>query len=156
MSWNIGEELTAEQLAQAGNTDNPAIIEIDDLLNPVLSPIQKTAMESAAANPVPLNEEAILGMAAQNTGLDDFGDQGFRKNLAVWLETVDADTELTPLGRAGIFMAMVRNAEVRLRIEDIVKRFPEILDIEIKDPLIIAGLPRSCLLYTSPSPRDTG
>lgn len=147
MSWNIGEELTAEQLAQAGNTDNPAIIEIDDLLNPVLSPLQKTAMESAAANPVPLNEEAILGMAAQNTGLDDFGDQGFRKNLAVWLETVDADTELTPLGRAGIFMAMVRNAEVRLRIEDIVKRFPEILDIEIKDPLIIAGLPRSGTTY---------
>ena len=120
MSWNIGKELTPEQLAQAGDTDNPQIIEIDDLLCPVLTPLQQSAMAAAASNPVPLTEEAILGMASQNTGLEDFGDQGFRKNLAVWLETTEADTDLTPLGRAGIFMAMVRNAEVRLRIEDMV------------------------------------
>lgn len=147
MSWNIGKELTAEQLAQAGSTENPQVIEIDDLLNPVLTPLQKMAMEGAAANPVPMTEEAILGTAVQNTGLDDFGDQEFRKHLQVWLDTVEADTDLTPLGRAGIFMAMVRNAEVRLRVEDKIKQFPEILDIKIEQPLIIAGLPRSGTTY---------
>jgi len=147
MSWNIGEELTAEQLAQAGNTENPAIIDLGDLLNPVLTPLQEQAMQAAEAQPVPLTEEAILGTAAQNTGLDDFGDAGFRKNLNMWIQSTEADTDLTAIGRAGIFMAMVRNAEVRLRIEDIVKRFPEILDIEIEKPLIIAGLPRSGTTY---------
>jgi hypothetical protein len=147
MSWNIGEELTAEQLAQAGNTDNPAIIDLGDLLNPVLTPLQEQAMTAAAANPVPLTEAAILGMASQNTGLDDFGDDGFRSNLQMWLKSTDADTDLTALGRAGIFMAMVRNAEVRLRIEDFIKRFPEALEIPIEKPLIIAGLPRSGTTY---------
>lgn len=147
MSWNIGKELTADQMAQAGDTDNPALIDISDLLNPVLTPLQQQAMTMAAENPVPMTEEAILGAARQNTGLDDFGDQGFRKNLQMWLTSIEADTELTPLGRAGVFMAMVRNAEVRLRVEDKVKQFPEILDIEIKAPLIIAGLPRSGTTY---------
>jgi Sulfotransferase family len=147
MSWNIGKELTAEQMARAGESTNPELIDISDLHKPVLSPLQQEAMAMAAANPVPMQEEAILGMAAQNTGLDDFGDPGFRKNLQMWLTSTEADTGLTPLGRAGIFMAMVRNAEVRLRVEDLVKRFPEILDIEIKAPLIIAGLPRSGTTY---------
>lgn len=147
MSWNIGQELTAEQMAQVGSTDNPAVIDITDLLNPVLTPLQQGAMQMAAENPVPMSEEAILGLAMQNTGLSDFGDQGFRKNLHMWLQSTEADSELTPLGRAGIFMAMVRNAEVRLRVEDKVKQFPEILAIEINAPLIIAGLPRSGTTY---------
>jgi hypothetical protein len=65
----------------------------------------------------------------------------------MWLRSTEADAELTALGRAGIFMAMVRNAEVRLRVEDAVKQFPEILEIDITAPLIITGLPRSGTTY---------
>jgi len=144
MSWNIGQQLNID----AGqDTSNPDRIDIADLCNPILTDLQKGAVAWAQAKPVPLNEEAILEAARQATGLSDFGDQGFRKNMAKWIESVVADTELSALGRAGVFGAMVRNASVRLRIEDMVKRFPEILDIKIERPLIIAGLPRSGTTY---------
>src|SRR5436305_808256 len=37
----------------------------------------------------------------------------------------------------------VRYAANRLRIEDVVRRHPEILDIEIDRPIVVAGLPKS-------------
>lgn len=144
MSWNIGQQLNT---VPTGSTDNPDRIDIADLAQPVLTQLQQQAVAWAEANPVPLNEEALLEAARQATGLSDFGDQGFRKHMAKWIESTDADTELSALGRAGVFGSMLRNLTVRLRVEDMVRRFPEILDIQIERPIVIAGLPRSGTTY---------
>lgn len=128
-------------------TEVPGIIDITDLHNPVLTDLQKQLMQQAAENPVPLDVESILNLASRNTGLSDFGALGFRKNMQAWIDSINADTELNALGRASVFGLMLTNAEKRLRIEDMVNRFPEILDIEIRDPIIIAGLPRSGTTY---------
>ena len=128
-------------------TEVPDIIDIADLHNPVLTDLQKQVMQQAAENPVPLDVESILNIASQNTGLSDFGDLGFKKNMQVWIDSANADTELNALGRASVFGLMLTNAEKRLRIEDMINRFPEILDIEIREPIIIAGLPRSGTTY---------
>ncbi|MEM5388789.1 sulfotransferase [Paraburkholderia phymatum] len=144
MSWNIGQQVNS---APTGSTENPDKIDIADLAEPVLTDLQKQTMAWADANPVSLTEKALLEAARQATGLSDFGDQGFRQHMAKWIESTDADTELSALGRIGVFGAMLRNLTVRLRIEDMVRRFPEILDIEIDRPIIIAGLPRSGTTY---------
>ena len=147
MTWNFGQQLDAASVQAAGATDNPEFIDIADLCAPVLTDLQKQAIAWADAHPVRFSEEGILAAAREATGLSDFGDPGFRKNMAKWIESTLADTELTALGRLAIFSGMVRTAGVRLRIEDMVRRFPEILDIEIERPLIIAGLPRSGTTY---------
>jgi hypothetical protein len=119
------------------------LITLDDLHAPVLSEIQKGALAFAEANPVVLDAPTVLEAAVAETGLSDFGADDFRPRLDMWLQSIDEDANLTALGRGNLFQMTVRYAATRLLIEDIVKRHPEILDIVIDRPIIVAGLPRS-------------
>ncbi|MEE9608538.1 MAG: sulfotransferase [Myxococcota bacterium] len=121
----------------------PGDIRIRDLAAPVLTPLQKTVVEAAAKLPVRFSEEAVLEEAAKRTGLSDFGPDDFRERLGVWLRSLEEDTELGAVGRVGAFRDCVRYAANRLRLEALLRRHPEILDLEIERPIIIAGLPRS-------------
>ncbi|WP_371433300.1 sulfotransferase [Novosphingobium sp.] len=123
-------------------------IRIADLAHPVLTELQAGALGYCQANPVTLTPEAVLAAAQQGMGLSDFGPDDFRERLAVWMRAGDNDTELSAAGRASLFSEAVRLASNRLQLEDTVKRHPEILDIQIERPLIIAGLPRSGTTYT--------
>ncbi|MEM9731694.1 MAG: sulfotransferase [Myxococcota bacterium] len=118
-------------------------IAIDDLKNPVLTPMQRMIVDGFASATTTLTEAAVLEEARARTGLSDFGADDFRERLGVWLRAADEDVELGPMGRARIFGDIVRYAANRLRFEDLLKRHPEILDVEIVQPIIIAGLPRS-------------
>ena len=118
-------------------------LHITDLAEPVLTPIQKGARDGAEQLPVDLSEETILGEAVERTGLSDFGDPDFRTRLVVQLESVNEDEGLGAVGRIGVYRDLVRYAANRLRFEDLLKRHPEILDVEIREPIIIGGLPRS-------------
>ncbi|MDB5447242.1 MAG: hypothetical protein JWQ97_2559 [Phenylobacterium sp.] len=117
------------------------VIDITDMRQPRLTELQRQAVENAPE--VELEESVVLELARQATGLADFGDEDFRERLRLWLKCARDDRELSRLGRATIFGMAVRYAGVRLRIEDLVRRHPEILDIPIERPLVIAGLPRS-------------
>lgn len=119
------------------------VIEIIDLNRPILTPVQQQTLDHCAAHPVVFCEEAILSAARAATGLDDFGADDFRERLAVWIEAIDADEGLSPLNRMSLRGMCVRYASTRLRIEDTIRRHPEILSIEIDRPIIVAGLPRS-------------
>ena len=123
-------------------------LRINDLANPVLTPAQEQAVAYANANPVRLEPEAVLSAAKAATGLSDFGDDSFRPRLALWLQSCDEDEGLSAVGRAGIFGQAVNYAVARLYLEDLIKRHPEIEDVEIDRPLVIAGLPRSGTTYT--------
>lgn len=118
-------------------------VRISDLANPVLTPAQQAAIEAASKVRVSLTEDAVLAAARQKTGLSDFGADDFRARLRVWLRAADEDAGLNALGRATVFGNCVRVLANRLRLEDLLKRHPEIHDIEIRKPIIIAGLPRS-------------
>ena len=122
-------------------------IDITDLKHPVLTSPQQAARVAAAAHPVTLTEDAVLGAAQAATGLSDFGADDFRPRLRLWLKATADDASLSAAGRAGIFMDSVRYATNRLRVEDLVKRHPEILTIKIDRPIVIAGLPRSGTTY---------
>ncbi len=122
----------------------PADIRIDDLAAPRLTDIQRAALDTVAQMPpVVFTEDAVLEAAMRQTGLADFGDADFRERLAIWLQAFDEDAELNPIGRIGCWRDCVRYAANRLRFEDLIKRHPEIDEIEISRPIIIAGLPRS-------------
>ena len=122
---------------------SPPPIRITDLAAPQLSDDQRAAIAYAATIPVTLSEEAVLAAAQRQAGLSDFGADDFLPRLRVWLAAVNEDQRLGPLGRLGLFGTCVRFLTNRLRLEDLLRRQPDILDIRIERPIIVAGLPRS-------------
>jgi hypothetical protein len=118
-------------------------IEITDLLNPVLTPMQRTVLETTAAQPVNFSQSAVLEAATAETGLSDFGPADFRERLDIWLKAIDEDAEASSVTRASLFLMCVRYAATRLRLENFLTQHPEARDIRIDRPIIVAGLPRS-------------
>ena len=124
-------------------TGRPDDIRIRDLANPVRTPLQQRAIAAASRIPVAFTERAVLEAAVKQTGLSDFGYDDFRERLRVWLASAEEDADLGPVGRVGVFRDCVRYAANRLRLEDLLGRHPEIFDVAIERPIVIAGLPRS-------------
>lgn len=124
-------------------SDRPDDIRITDLGAPQLTDTQRAAVAYAATMPVRFSEDIVLAAAREQTGLRDFGADDFRVRLRVWLQAVDEDDRLGPLGRLGLFGNCVRFLSNRLRLEDLLRRHPDILDVPIARPIIVAGLPRS-------------
>jgi hypothetical protein len=121
---------------------------IDDLRAPVLTEEQAQLMEEAERHPVELTVDAVLAAAVERVGLDDFGvgELGagdFRERLHLILSEVDENPNATALVRAGFYAKTVAVAATRLQAIDLLRRHPEIHEIEIERPIIVAGLPRS-------------
>jgi len=116
-------------------------IHLNDLDKPVRNEIEQQFYNSG--QPVDLTEEAVLSAARAMTGLSDFGAQDFRERLRLWLSDIDADKALHVVGRQQAFEQIVLYAANRLKLEDLVKQHPEILNIQIDRPIVVAGLPRS-------------
>jgi len=124
-------------------TDRADDIHIDDLAHPVLTDIQKAVLEGTAGMEVVFEEDRVLEEAIRKTGLENFGADDFRPRLRVWLEALAEDDNATVAGKLGARGDIVRYLCNRLRIEDLLERHPEILDEEIRRPIIVIGLPRS-------------
>ena len=122
---------------------NPAGVRIDDLARPRLDAAQRAAIEAAEARPVTLTVESVLETARLRSGLDDFGPMEFTARLAVWLEAVDEDPGHRAIARAGVFEDCVRYATNRARLERLWREHPEIDEVRVRAPIVIAGLPRS-------------
>ncbi|MFY7838196.1 MAG: sulfotransferase family protein [Novosphingobium sp.] len=125
-------------------TATAPLIHIHDMADPAITPALLAWREGPADFPCPMTADEVLARAMAETGLHDFGeDTGFRERLRVVLQSLYEDTGLTRGGRIFVLSQAVRSMANRLRIEDLVKRHPEILDIPIDRPIFIAGLPRS-------------
>lgn len=92
---------------------------------------------------VSLGERELLESAAANTGLDDYGDSWFREPLAILLRALEAEADLTLLGRILCRSELQRFLQNRLRIEDYWKRHPELADEVVAAPVFVCGLART-------------
>jgi hypothetical protein len=120
-----------------------APIRIEDLRTPRLGDAQRGILDSMATQPVVFDADAMIATARERARCDDFGNPDFRTRLDVMLAAVEADTGLGPLGRFAIHQRTIRLLTGRLLVEDLVRRRPEILAIELPAPIIVIGLPRS-------------
>lgn len=118
-------------------------IEIADLLNPVLTKQQRAVLEATAAQTVDFSQGAVLEAAQAQTGLSDFGPSDFRERLSVWLQAIGEDAEASSVTRVSLFQMCVRYAATRLRLEHFLAQHPEVRDVHIDRPIVVAGLPRS-------------
>lgn len=91
---------------------------------------------------IELSESSVLAEAQETTGLADFGDESFRDGLRMLLETYDRGA-FTEKGRKRNRRRVVQLLATRLRIEDALRRHPEILERPIRTPVFLTGLPRS-------------
>ena len=90
-----------------------------------------------------LDVNALRDAARRKTGLSDFGDDGHAEALEVLVTSINAEARLTPAGRL-IQKSRLTGALVqRLRIEDLLQRHPEIVDIDLGRIIVISGLQRT-------------
>jgi hypothetical protein len=92
---------------------------------------------------ISFDEHIIISEAQKKAGLQDFGDDSFRTPLRRLLKALDEEANLNTAGRYGQHQRIVDLLVNRLRMQDHIKRFPEILKEEIKSPIVIVGLPRT-------------
>lgn len=92
---------------------------------------------------VPLGAASLKRSAERATGLNDFGDRRFEEPLRILTEALDAEAKLNLLGRISVRQLLVGLLQTRLRVEDLLKRRPEILAERIEAPIVILGLPRT-------------
>src|SRR5574342_1069066 len=86
--------------------------------------------------------EALLAEACAATGLPDFGDPDFREPLGVLCQTYDR-AAFDERGRKRNRRRVLQLRCARLRVEDALRRHPEIRQREIRRPMVLTGLPRS-------------
>jgi Sulfotransferase family len=116
---------------------------IEDLASPALSPFQRQVLDQLDRQPVGLAPDDLVDEAIRRTGLDDFGAGDFRRRLNAYAAAIDADTGNTNLNRLILRNRIIRLLSSRLLLADLLRRYPEIHEIEIERPIIVVGLPRS-------------
>ena len=120
-------------------------VHLDDLAEPRFSPEaqQIRDMMAALAADCALDADALHARAIADTGLDDFGPDDYRERLDVYLAALhDIDSMHRP-GFVNFFGQLSQWLKNRLLLTDLVTRHPEIHDIELLPPVVIAGLPRT-------------
>ncbi len=90
-----------------------------------------------------LNADALHAKAIADTGLDDFGPDDYRERMDVYLAALHEIDDLHAPGTVNFFSQMSQWLKNRLLLADLLKRHPEIHDIELLPPVVIAGLPRT-------------
>ncbi len=90
-----------------------------------------------------LEPARLLRKAQAQTGLPPLQDQSCLPALEVLCESIDREARLHPFGRWVIQQRLVGILAMRMRVEAVLAAHPDILDIEIDAPLVIAGLQRT-------------
>jgi hypothetical protein len=123
----------------------PPDVRIDDLAAPRFSPAARQIRQQMAdlAPMLQLDPDALLQAASEQTGLDDFGDPWFREPFGVLVEALRTEAGLSPPGVVSAWVQLSQLLKNRLLIQDLLARHPEIGQVAIQRPIVIAGLPRT-------------
>src|SRR5246127_244003 len=91
----------------------------------------------------PLDAEVLHAKATAETGLADFGPDDYRERLEVYLAALREIDGLHGPGIVNFHAQVLQSLKNRLLFNDLLARYPEIHDIELLPPVVIAGLPRT-------------
>ena len=122
-----------------------AAIRLEDLAKPRFGPgaQQMLDMMAAMAPQCPLDADALHARASADTGLRDFGAGDYRERLDVYLAALREIDGLHAAGVVNFYGQLLQLLKNRLLFTDLLRRHPEIDDIELQPPVVIAGLPRT-------------
>jgi hypothetical protein len=123
----------------------PGPVPLDDLAVPRFSPEMdqiRDLMATMAAE-CPLDAEVLHAKAVAETGLTDFGSDDYRERLEVYLAALREIGGLHEPGIVNFHTQVLQLLKNRLLLNDLLARHPEIREIELLPPVVIAGLPRT-------------
>ncbi|MBT8363977.1 MAG: sulfotransferase [Deltaproteobacteria bacterium] len=86
-----------------------------------------------------LKKENLLEAAERRIGLRDWGDPRFKDALAALLDSVNQEGKLTFFGSFALRQFLIENLCSRLRLIEVLKRYPEIQQQKIQSPIFITG-----------------
>ena len=90
-----------------------------------------------------INANEIIDQAKSETGLSDLGKPLFSEGLNRLIDSINNEANLNEIGIQAQPIRIQGLLSNRLRFEEDLKKFPEILDQEIIAPIVIVGLPRT-------------
>jgi hypothetical protein len=90
-----------------------------------------------------LEKDSLIKAARHATGLNDLGKDFWDEPLDRLLKSIREEARLHPIGNFITRQRMVGLLNVRLRAEDLFKRYPEILDQPVLPAWVILGLQRT-------------
>ncbi len=90
-----------------------------------------------------LDADQLHRTAVEQTGLSDFGSRDYESRLAVLLGAMNQIDGLSPAGLLNLHTQLLQLLKNRLQLVDLLGRHPEIADLELVPPVVIAGLPRT-------------
>ncbi|WP_292989556.1 sulfotransferase [Mycobacterium sp.] len=123
----------------------PPPVHLDDLDAPRFSPEidQLHQLMAGMAAECPLDSATLHAKAAVETGLTDFGPDDYRERLEVYLAALGEIGGLHGAGIVNFHAQVLQSLKNRLLLNDLLARHPEIHQIELLPPVVIAGLPRT-------------
>jgi sulfotransferase family protein len=129
--------------ATASMDQRPVVL--DDLAEPQFTPeVQALQQMMASMAPdCPLDAEVLHAKAIAETGLDDFGPDAYRERMDVYIAALQDIPGMHDVGIVNFHAQLLQWLKNRLLLADLLTRHPEIHDIELVPPIVIAGLPRT-------------
>jgi len=120
-------------------------IVLTDLSAPVFSESAQELLGQVAsvASLLDITPQALMDAATAETGLSDFGDPWFLEPLEVLCDALNTEAGLSDVGKTMVWAQLNGMLKNRLLIERTVGQHPEIEELEVSRPIIIAGLPRT-------------
>ena len=90
-----------------------------------------------------IDADRMLANARRRTGVEDLGDEGCLTALRVLVRAINEEAELTPTGVLLQKQRIEGALANRLRAQQMLKRHPEIHDLDLGKVVLIAGLQRT-------------
>ena len=90
-----------------------------------------------------INANEIIDQAKSETGLSDLGEPLFLEGLNRLIDSINNEANLNEIGIQAQPIRIKGLLSNRLRFEEDLKKFPEILEQQIIAPIVIVGLPRT-------------
>ncbi len=92
---------------------------------------------------VGLDPDELVATATAATGLDDFGDDSWRRHFAVLLPALEQESDLHLVGRTMARTEVLRSLRNRLQLTAAWAERPTILEHPIEAPVFVVGMARS-------------
>jgi hypothetical protein len=121
------------------------LIRLADLAQPRFSAEAQQILDMMAAMAplCALDADALHAKASEDTGLHDFGPDDYRERLDVYLGALREIDGMHAAGVVNFYGQLLQLLKNRLLLTDLLRRHPEIDDIDLRSPVVIAGLPRT-------------
>lgn len=91
----------------------------------------------------PLDPQELQARARAETGLQDFGPEPFAEPLTRLCTSLATEVDLNAGGRENAYRRLMNILVTRLRLAALWDKHPQILQLPVRAPIFIVGLPRS-------------